>query len=140
MVMRKSRFLGASPRLAANQAESCEKCKYDLTAWIKPLLVMCRSLGLEVANKVRHELVVTLVRAVLLDGLHGDSPLLDEDGAGLRDGGVLDGPDLLLADPAVGAEEDLDADRHVVLPEQEHVLAEVLILLALESNEMEERN
>ena len=91
-------------------------------------------------NKVRHELIVTLVRVVLLDGLHGDGPLLDEDGAGLRDGGVLDGPDLLLADPAVGAEEDLDADRHVVLPEQEHVLAEVLILFALESNEMEERN
>ena len=38
----------------------------------------------------------------------------------------------MLAQPTVGTEEHLDADWDVVLPEQEHVLPEVLIFLALE--------
>ena len=61
------------------------------------------------------------------------SPLLEKDGARLGDGGELDGPGLLLADPAVGAEQHLDADRHVVLPQQQHVLPKILIFLALKN-------
>jgi hypothetical protein len=67
--------------------------------------------------------------------LDRDGPLLQEDGPGLWDGGELNGPGLLGAESAVGAEQHLDAHGHVVLPEQEHVLAKVLVFFALKERE-----
>jgi len=38
-------LLGSEPRLDEYQADNCEKCKYDLTAWNNPwLLIKCSSL------------------------------------------------------------------------------------------------
>ena len=67
----------------------------------------------------------------LLGVLHRDGPLLYQDGPRLGDGGELDGARLLCAEAAIGAEQHLDGDGHVVLPQEKHVLPEVLVLLAL---------
>ena len=66
--------------------------------------------------------------------LDGNSPLLQKDWSWLGNGWKLDRSDFLLADPAVGAEEDLDADGYVVLPQKQHVLSKILIFFALELN------
>ena len=57
--------------------------------------------------------------------------MLYQDGPRLGDGGELDGARLLCAEAAIGTEQYLDGDGHVVLPQQKHVLPEVLVLLAL---------
>jgi hypothetical protein len=36
----------------------------------------------------------------------------------------------LLADSAIGAEQNFDADWHAILPQKQHMLAEILIFLA----------
>ena len=60
----------------------------------------------------------------------GDGPLLEQQGARLGHGGDRQGrADRLCA--ALGGHEHLHAHRHVVLPQEKHVLPEVLILLAL---------
>ena len=60
----------------------------------------------------------------------GDGPLLEQQGARLGHGGDRQGrADRLSA--ALGGHEHLHAHRHVVLPQEKHVLPEVLILLAL---------
>ena len=40
MVMRKRTFLGCSPRDDANHADSCEKWRYERTAWKRLWLLM----------------------------------------------------------------------------------------------------
>lgn len=60
----------------------------------------------------------------------GDGPLLEQQGARLGHGGDRQGrADRLSA--TLGGHENLHAHRHIVLPQEKHVLPEVLILLAL---------
>lgn len=65
--------------------------------------------------------------------LYCHRPLFEKDRSWFGYGGELDGPGLLSADAAVGTEEDFDPHRNIVLPQEKHVLAEILILLALKN-------
>ena len=63
----------------------------------------------------------------------GDGPLLEQQGARLGHGGDRQGRANWLR-ATLGRHEHLDAHRHIVLPQEQHVLPKVFILLALKEN------
>ena len=64
--------------------------------------------------------------------LDGNGPLFKKDGTRFGNGGELHRAYFLLTDSTVGTEQNFNADGHVVLPQKQHVLTEILIFLALE--------
>ena len=63
--------------------------------------------------------------------LDGNGPLFKKDGTRFGNGGELHRAYFLLTDSTVGTEQNFNADGHVVLPQKQHVLTEILIFLAL---------